>query len=484
MPETAFNSFAIFATMRSGSNLLERLINQYDGVHCHGELFNKGFIGASDRQEYMGMTRAERDKNPPDLLAAIRQQQPDIIHGYRIFGDHIDSMIEATLQDRSCAKIILRRNPVDSFVSLNIARKTNQWLIHHESDRKPARISFNLRQYRQYLDGLEAYYTRITDALTRTGQRFFEIDYDQLADIDALNRMAAFIGNCPPKDALEQPIKRQNPGSLAEKILNYDEVRQALNLPEAPPDMQIRETGTPLSRIRFCNHAPLAFAPVPGAPSHLIDNWINGFDGYDDGFGEDRLQEWCQTRAHPVAFCVTRHPLERAYDGFMRKIFDVGPGSYLAIRETLIERYALALPRPEWLEPPDRHTLKAQGYGVAQHRVAFKQFLTFVAANLKGETDIRQDGKWQQQAYFVAQYREIFPDLLHFAEPDLRLGLMYLQNRLDQWGTELPAPEPPAPFVFTLSEIHDAEIDTLAATCYGQDFDMFGYGAFSPDLAT
>ena len=37
--------FAIFGAMRTGSNLLERSINQFPGLHCHGELFNPSFVG-------------------------------------------------------------------------------------------------------------------------------------------------------------------------------------------------------------------------------------------------------------------------------------------------------------------------------------------------------------------------------------------------------------------------------------------------------
>lgn len=40
-----FDSFVMFAEMRTGSNFLEANLNAMPGVTCHGEMFNPHFIG-------------------------------------------------------------------------------------------------------------------------------------------------------------------------------------------------------------------------------------------------------------------------------------------------------------------------------------------------------------------------------------------------------------------------------------------------------
>src|SRR5690606_9672304 len=67
----AFDYFVVLAEMRTGSNLLESNLNAFDGIHCHGELFNPGFINAPGTDSYKGVTFAQREADPWRLMMAV-----------------------------------------------------------------------------------------------------------------------------------------------------------------------------------------------------------------------------------------------------------------------------------------------------------------------------------------------------------------------------------------------------------------------------
>lgn len=122
-----FDCFVIFAEMRTGSNLLEAAVNELEGVACHGEAFNPALIGYPKKTELLGISREARDSDPMRLWRAIREAPG--LNGCRFFHDHDPRVLGAMLEDPRCAKIVLTRNPFESYVSLKIARATNQWKL-------------------------------------------------------------------------------------------------------------------------------------------------------------------------------------------------------------------------------------------------------------------------------------------------------------------------------------------------------------------
>jgi len=483
MSPQPFTSFVMLGAMRSGSNLLEKFLNQYDGLVCHGELFHKSFIGVQGCQNYLGVSTEARNEDPQRLLDAVRANNPRKITGYRFFQDHHTPVMEAALKDRFCAKIILTRDPVESFVSLQIALETQQWLVSDIAHRREMQIHFDLGAYATYLKDRTAYYDRVYHALATSEQPYFEIDYTMLNKVENINRLAAFIGDRAGKTTLNEPIKRQNPGALASKISNIEEVRAALDAPslqDRPPPIltPILESGTDLSRAYFSRKNALVFGPVPGVPDEGVRKWLEmqNQSPPQNGFSSHKLAEWKAQNESPTLFSVVRHPVLRAYNAFMLKIFATNSGGYVSIRQELENQFGMILPQGEIAPWHDRRALERKGYGAEEHRICFKLFLIFVAANLGNGTKIRQDGKWQLQTEIIRRYQILIPDVIVLKEKNLEFGLKYLSNRFNipsicDWKNEVD----PA-FSFSLSEIYDAEAETLAREAYGQDYDELGFG--------
>ncbi|MEQ3624593.1 MAG: nodulation protein NodH [Celeribacter sp.] len=468
-----FDKFVLFAEMRTGSNYLEDNLNQMPGLTCHGELFNPHFVGQHNRDEKFGVSLRDRDADPDALLTAM-QSQTDGLPGFRYFHDHDARVLDSCLPDPRCAKVVLTRNPVDSYVSLRIARQTNQWRLTNVTHRKAARIRFDPEEFEQFLARMQAFQLRLQRGLQISGQTAFHIHYDDINDVEVLNGLGRFLGaDVAPLERASNRLKRQNPAPLEDKVENYDEMIAALarmdgfglsRIPNAEP-----RRGPVVPSYVAAPHAPLLFLPIKGGLVEEINAWLAA---YDDAAPEDvlcdfnqkSLRQWKRQNKGHRSFAVLRHPMSRAHEVFCQHILNTGPGAYLEIRETL--RRVHDLPLPDGAPGED--------WTPAQHRAAFAAFLHFLKANLAGQTAIRVDPAWATQA-------AVLEGMSTFAQPDMLLredrlatGLAQLVQQIG--GTRMPpAPEPQEKGPFPLSEIHDGELEKLCREVYSRDYMQFGF---------
>ena len=208
-----FDSFVLLAEMRTGSNFLEANLNALPDVSCLGEAFNPHFIGKLNQDAAFGMTLAHREVDPLALLRAMRDQTPGL-SGFRYFHDHDPRVLPVLLADPRCAKVILTRNPVDSYISWKIAQATGQWKLTQAKRLKTAKAHFNEADFTAHLSQLQAFQLRLMHGLQTSGQTAFYIDYDDINDIAVLNGLARYLG---AKATLEEPdgtLKKQNPEDM------------------------------------------------------------------------------------------------------------------------------------------------------------------------------------------------------------------------------------------------------------------------------
>jgi len=179
----AFDSFVVFAEMRTGSNFLEANLNAFPGLSCVGEAFNPHFPGYPNKTDCLGVTLEEREADPFRLLDAVKAQ--DVLTGFRFFHDHDARVLDTVLTDPRCAKIILTRNPVDSYVSWKIAQDTGQWKLTDVRRRKDtAAITFDAEEFETHLEQLQAFQVRLMNTLQTTGQTAFYVAYEDLQDLE------------------------------------------------------------------------------------------------------------------------------------------------------------------------------------------------------------------------------------------------------------------------------------------------------------
>ena len=214
--------FVIFGAQRTGSNLLETTLGALGDTVCYGEAFNPGFMGAPRRQELLGWSRRRRDASPLDFLEALIAAEPGRIPGFRIFPRHARRVVHAAAADARCARIVLRRDPLESFVSLKIAMQTGRWILADEANRVTARIEFDAAEFDAYRERIVAYYRWIDARMRAAGTSALRLRYGGLLE-GGIAKAAAHIGS---RGTLPEtpPILRQNPQPLSEKVTNFREM--------------------------------------------------------------------------------------------------------------------------------------------------------------------------------------------------------------------------------------------------------------------
>lgn len=466
-----FDSFVVLAEMRTGSNLLEAILNAFPGVVCHGELFNPYFIGRHNCTEFLGIDLPAREADPLALLTRLRAA-PELT-GFRFFHDHDPRVLAHLLADRRCAKIVLTRNPIESYVSLQIARATGQWKLTNVTRQKTARPSFDAAGFEAHLQALQGFQIDLMRALQVSGQTAYYIDYEDLQDLEVLNGLARHLGIEAQIDALPRNLKKQNPEPLPDKVDNPEAMAAALarldrfNLSRTPNFEPRRGPSVP--GFRAAARAPLLFQPVPGGPEAVVLDWLAALDGVERGalradFTRKSLADWQRDHPRHRVFTVLRHPLARAHAVFRDTLLE---GRFPRIREALRRSYGLALPGPAG----------RASYDAAAERSDFIGFLEFVRANLNGQTALRVDAAWASQGAVLRGHAQVRPPDAILREDDMAAGLAALAAQAGL--PDAPPVAPPAPDP-RLAEICDASMQAAAEAAYGRDYAEFGFGPWQP----
>lgn len=470
-----FDYFVVFAEMRTGSNFLEANLNSFEGIQCHGEAFNPHFIGYPDKTEILGVTQAMRDEDPARLINTIKEFSKGI-GGFRFFNNHDARALDVCLPDPRCAKIILTRNPVDSYISWKIAKATGQWKLTNVKHAKAQQIVFDPVEFEAHMAALQEFQVMLLNKLQRSGQTAFYVAYEDLQDVEVMNGLAGWLGCETRIDALDKKLKKQNPQPISQKVSNVEVMEAAFakmdrfNLTRTPNFEPRRGPAVPT--YIAAPESGLLYLPIRSGPEMAVRKWLADVDGADQdalqgGFNQKALRQW--KRAHPGhrSFSVVRHPLARAHAAFCDLILPTGEGSYPAIRNTLRNQFSLPIPT----EAPD------DSYTLDDHRAAFLAFLGFLKANLSGQTSIRVDGAWASQQSVLQGIAGFgLPDVI-IRENDMQAGLTALA---EQVGV--------APPTFSgasdehheaLAAIYDSVLEQAAKAAFQRDYIAFGFDAWA-----
>ncbi|SES09463.1 hypothetical protein SAMN04490244_105319 [Tranquillimonas rosea] len=467
-----FDYFMICAEMRTGSNFLEENVNAIPGLRCWGEAFNPVFVGRAGSTKMAGVTMEERDADPMVLLSAMRAQSPGLA-GFRYFHDHDPRIEEHCVDDPACAKIVLTRNPVDSYVSLKIARSTGQWRLGDLKQARSAKVRFDPKEFAAHLDRVRGAQERLLRRLQVTGQTAFYIGYEDLADLDVMNGLAAFLGVSGRLEKKATRTKVQNPAPLSSKVENYDEMTAALGdldrfAISRTPNFEPRRGPNVPGYVASCD-VPLLYLPVEGGPRAAVEGWLEGFGPTPliRGQSQKELRQWKRKSPGHRSFTVVRHPIRRIHDTFCRRILMPGRACYGEIRATLRSHYGVPLPEGA---PDDR-------YDAAAHRAAFLGFLAFVKGNLGNQTSLRVDAAWASQWMILQGMSKVqLPDMI-LRDDQLSQGLHQLCAQVGAEAPPVPAEEPVGPV--PLDAIYDAEVEATVRDIYQRDYVMFGFRALA-----
>lgn len=462
-----FRCFVIFAGMRTGSNLLEATLNQVRRVTCFGEAFNPYMMGWPGKDQMLGVTRDEREANPIALFKKLRSRD-DHLQGFRYFHDHDPRVFDAIMDDPSCAKIVLTRNPLDSYVSTRLAWETNQWKLNETETPTPARITYDHAEFSDLLDVTEQFLSRISQRLQTSGQSAFWLNYDDLRDAGVMTGLLHWLGR---RDIDRLDVARdqvpQNPQELSQKVENFAQMQADL------------ATIDPFQMHRIPNFEPrrgpavpgflasdagrgLIFMPIKGGPDAGLRNWLGTLGAVEGNFTQSTLKQW--KRGHPGhrSFTVLRHPLLRAWSAFL----DLLSYASADLRQLMRDTYRVPL-------PPDDAIAHL---GDEESAALFSSFLDFLRRNLNGQTSLATHPHWASQSEVVSGFARFgAPDML-MREDQLVADMHHLTQmaaiadaRLDRLAAD-PYPE----------FLNDPALTKAAQAAYLRDYIAFGFDKAPP----
>lgn len=210
--------FAIVGNARTGSNYLLDGLKSSPSIRMYHEIF-------SSQYRQVG-------KDFDKTLSTVYQYEGKAIKlvGFKVFYNHLTH--EEWQKFVSCQdmKIIhlTRQNRLRTVISLEIAFKTGQWTKSGKSsDTKEKRVELEPSKLIRRIEQIEQ-----GEADTR--QRFrdrqiLEIVYEEL--VQSPDKVFSSVGRYLGVDGIDPDkirIKRQNPESLEQLIVNYDEVVSVL----------------------------------------------------------------------------------------------------------------------------------------------------------------------------------------------------------------------------------------------------------------
>lgn len=464
-----FKSFVILAEMRTGSNLLEAALNLFPNVQCHGEAFNPAMIGYPNKKELLGVSRAERDAAPEYLWKKITTKSG--LNGCRYFHTHDPRVLDAMLSDVSCAKIILTRNPIDSFVSLQIALATDQWKLGDVRQRKAAQVKFNAPMFEKHLTELQEFQIKVLNKLQVSGQAAFYIDYDDVQNIDVLNGLARWLGVDEKIDALPAGLVPQNPEGLDTKVSNFEEMETSLarldrfNLSKTPNFEPRRGANIP-GIIGCTTHAGsgLLYMPLRPAPDAPIREWFDSIGAVQEGFSQKTLRQWKRSTPVHRSFTVVRHPLMRAH---LALSMVLSWGRMAETREVLRDTYRLAMPVDGKLP------------GAKAWADLLEAFLGWIKMNLNGQTSLPVSFLWASQSATIEGMGTFsLPDLI-VREDNLNTDLAYLASVIKADVPDIKFSEIDTAPVKLVS-IYSPKLEKAARDAYARDFMQFGFQNWQP----
>ncbi|MBD3679467.1 MAG: nodulation protein NodH [Rhodobacteraceae bacterium] len=459
-----FASFVMLAGMRTGSNFLEENLRDFEGLTCHGEVFNPVFIGKAGQIEMCGVSLAQREADPFSLLERLREQSPGL-WGFRFFPGHDPRILDHVLTDPTCAKIVLRRNPVESYVSRKIAAATGQWRLGDMAKAKTAQVSFDEEGYLRHLQEEREFHAQIRHALQTSGQAVFHLDYSEIGDLDILNGIAAFLGLSERKTQITTRTKKQNPAPLRERVTNPEEmgvILARIHAPDDGPSDTEPARGPMVPGYVAAARAPVLFLPMPGGPRPL--GWLAALDGVTDedlqrGFTQKTLRRWRRENPGHRSFTVLRHPVPRLFVAFRTTFLSAPEGTHDDLHAYLKRQFGMERPGSE-----DREAL----------RDSFLRFARFVRGNLAGQTGIRINPLWASQSVLLQGISQVqAPDLV-LREEEMAEGLGFLATRMGLTAPDA-TPEPTDPL---LDAIYDKNVEAAVKAACRRDYLGFGFTAW------
>lgn len=219
---------------RSGSTFLCSLLRGFDGLRVYQEIFHFDIKVIEDhlfgdfpeierRYAEAGAgddIRSALVKNPSTYIAHLEAINPSKSLALKVFPDHLDEKALMSAMGAFDQVVLLRRNLLHSFISLEIAQRSGQW---HGAQTKGQKIYFDARYFYRYVNRISTFWGQIKRIADQLKIPVVELDYEALVALENPYDMIAeqlHLQSAPGQTG--QITRKQDSRRLAsDKIYNY-----------------------------------------------------------------------------------------------------------------------------------------------------------------------------------------------------------------------------------------------------------------------
>jgi hypothetical protein len=231
--------FVILTRPRSGSYHLVSLLGSAPDLVCYGEVYKRERVELPPPvRACLGLRpgdMAARDKAGAGLLSTLAALSPECAVGFKAFPSQLRGLTHrsALLFGPDWRRIVLRRNPLATYLSALRAHATGIWAVRAgetpPADALRAPVRFDPAEFAQHLEGA-ARFDRLCDAIAAAApDAVLRADYRDLNDPGALARALAFLGSAATPDTLRSDRLRQFPAPPEDGVENAGEMRRHLD---------------------------------------------------------------------------------------------------------------------------------------------------------------------------------------------------------------------------------------------------------------
>jgi hypothetical protein len=227
--------FVIVGAMRTGSNLLQEKLNNFSDIKCLGEICNihlnrfDSFFVKKIVRKYSIIRKESRIYS----LIILRKIIFTSIFskyktGFRLFRNHNRNIENRVLNNKDIKKIILYRDLIDTYISLEQAKTSGKWIRRDNQSSPLIKVDFSITKFQEYVLVNQDFYQSVLISMKEFSSDYIQVEYNDLLDNLKIEEIARFIGAQSPMTSGETILKKQNRFPREQVINNYDEVKEYL----------------------------------------------------------------------------------------------------------------------------------------------------------------------------------------------------------------------------------------------------------------
>jgi LPS sulfotransferase NodH len=157
--------------------------------------------------------------------------------GFKIFPRHDRCILEKTLSDTQVRKIILRRDMVESFISLCQAEQSKVWMIStndgdaetEKRQRASQPVAFDASRFLKYKKTVDTFHKHVHQRLAQGRHAVMKLEYEDLLTSDTSTRISAFLGVPAPPSITPSALAKINSLPILQRVTNPSEMIRFLH---------------------------------------------------------------------------------------------------------------------------------------------------------------------------------------------------------------------------------------------------------------